>query len=217
MEIRSAKSKALVVMLMLMPTSFLLGSQKSWYLEALCGLEPMRQEEFGYSEKWQYYSRGFVYGLSAGLNAGLDVSINATLKYRIRPYNEHTDSNSWYWTTTLWRGKPAVIGEIIFGPRLHFKEVSKGTYLQFAGGIQAEKIGKVTGDVYNWGRTVYLGEELRPESFKYRPIGSVLLGYDIVMVGRIYLGIEASVLLTFDKVESSYLSIAKIGYRFNGQ
>lgn len=84
--------------------------------------------------------------------------------------------------------------------------------MQFAGGVRLEAIGEVTGDVYSWDQTAYLGEDVRPECSEYRPIGSVLFGYDLEIAEKFYLGLEMNVFLTFDKVEASYSSLAKIGY-----
>lgn len=187
--------------------------QRIWYVEARGGIEPLAHEEFNYSKKWEHYTGGIVCGLSAGFDVRKDISLNASLGFRIRPYQEHVDSNSWFWTTTVWRGEPAVISEFVAGPRLHFGKISKGAYMQFAGGIRSETIGEVTGDVYNWGRTSYMGEEVKPEHSLFRPVGSTLFGYDFELGGRFYLGLEMNVYLTFDKVEASYSSLAKIGYR----
>lgn len=183
-----------------------------WWFEARAGMEPFRPSEFGESQWWLHYSRGTIFGMAAGWEARQDISVCLTLMARVRQCQDWVDSNSWFWNVMVYDGKPAILKEAMLGSRLHLRTIGQGAYMQYSIGLQEETFGEIVGDSYNWGRTIYLGQEKMPERTRYRPIGCVGLGYDQGVKGRFYLGLEGSVLLTFDEVNAIYSIAAKVGF-----
>lgn len=180
-----------------------------WYLEARYG--PEVYSNLAHMElSTKSYDNGVNYGLSLGRSLRGNISIELCMALTTNSFPDKNDTAFDYYGgrfVQFIEGEEFCSKSLGVGLSLFFKEMGKGPYFKFHGGVSEDKYGSVTYTYYSLDYTLIYLFYKKPEMVKYNPFISPGIGYDIALGRNLHLGAESAVVLKKDYIKIYFSAV----------
>ncbi len=182
--------------------SMSLADDGRWYLEARYGPEVF--SNLAHVElSTKSYNKGVNYGLSLGRSLRGDISIELCMALTTNSFPDNKDTAFNFYGERIVQfieGEEFTSRSLGVGLRLSFKEMGKGPFLKFGGGVSEDKYGSVIYSYYSLDYSLIYQFYEKPEMVKYNPFISSGMGYDIALGKNLHLGAESAVIIKKDYI-----------------